>query len=120
MLHLLLLRNFRSGLAWLMLLCFGRLLVPEAAWLAAHRHEHTHDAPAAARGAAKGKLLLSPKHQHCHVEQLYDVPFQLAGPVAMPAARVRVAFRNLMPAAVQTCAARPVGVVALRGPPTLA
>lgn len=119
MLHLLLLRNFRPGLAWLLLLCFGRVLVPEAGWLALHRHQHTHDEPAPARGLAKGKLLLSSKHQHCHVDQLYDVPFQLAGPVAVPAARVRPAFREVAAAAVQPCAARPTGVVALRGPPVL-
>ena len=65
---------FRSYIATLLLLCFVRVLLPESAILALHRHSHTEKEVA---HSGKGyKALLSEKHQHCPVDHLFDVPFQ--------------------------------------------
>ncbi|UYZ58629.1 hypothetical protein [Hymenobacter latericus] len=67
-------RAFRSQLAILLLLCFVRVLLPESAILALHRHQHTEkEAAHTGRGY---KALLTAKHQHCPVDHLFDVPFQ--------------------------------------------
>jgi hypothetical protein len=60
----------------LLLLCFVRVLLPEATVLALHRHAHTEKEAA---HVGKGyKALLTAKHQHCPVDHLFDVPFQPA------------------------------------------
>ncbi|GAA3929312.1 hypothetical protein GCM10022406_13480 [Hymenobacter algoricola] len=76
------------------------MLAPEAWVLVLHAHEHTQEeaaqAPAAAR---KDKPLLTPQHQHCHVDQFYHVPLLPAAPVLVPVPVSRVGFtvRAILP-----------------------
>lgn len=109
----------RILLAWLLLLCLVRTLLPEAWVLALHRHEHTTEEPAQASAFRhKGKVLISARHQHCPVEQFYNVAYQAGAPVAMPCPRVAVryaaapALPPVRPAAGEVLYAR-----SLRGPP---
>ncbi|MBT9393124.1 hypothetical protein KLP40_08105 [Hymenobacter sp. NST-14] len=76
-------RTLRSRLAFVLLLCFARVLVPDAWVLALHAHEHTVEAPAST--TARHKAHLSAQHQHCAVDHFYDVPFQLASPLELAA-----------------------------------
>lgn len=79
----------RFPLAWLLLLCLVRTLLPDAGVLALHRPEHTTIEPTQAAAFRRtGEALLSVQHQHCPVEQFYNVAYQAAGPVAMPCPRV--------------------------------
>ena len=109
---------FRFYISLLLLLCLTRTLVPEAWILALHTHGHTTDEPAQ-RGTArqKGQALLSPKHQHCQVDHVYNLPFLPGAPVVVPVPTTRLSFAT---APVPTTAtapwiARPVAQ--LRGPP---
>lgn len=61
----------RSYIAFVLLTCFMRVLVPDAWLLALHSHQHTEQ-----EVAVKKAPLLSAKHQHCSVDHFYDVPFQ--------------------------------------------
>ena len=75
----------RPYIAWLLLLCLVRVLLPEQAVLALHAHEHTTFEPAHTTAFRHtGKALLSARHQHCAVEQFYDVAYQPAPPVLLP------------------------------------
>ena len=104
----------RSHIALLLLLCLTRTLLPEAWILGLHRHEHTTDAPA----PAKGKLLISNQHQHCDTEHFYDVAFQAAAPVLLPASPVAVRYAVCRQArAVRGAQGRETAIIALRGPP---
>ncbi|MCB2378728.1 hypothetical protein LGH70_14090 [Hymenobacter sp. BT635] len=71
----------RSRLAILLLLCFTRVLLPDAWILALHSHEHTLEETAPPPGVSKAKAVLSAKHQHCAVDHFFDVPFQAAVPL---------------------------------------
>lgn len=71
----------RSRLAILLLLCFTRVLLPDAWVLALHAHQHTTEEATPAPSTQKAKALLSAKHQHCPVDHFYDVPFQPAVPL---------------------------------------
>ncbi|MCB2409339.1 hypothetical protein [Hymenobacter lucidus] len=73
--------TLRSRLAILLLLCFTRVLLPDAWVLALHAHEHTLEEAAPASSTQKAKAVLSAKHQHCAVDHFYDVPFQPALPL---------------------------------------
>ena len=69
--------SLRPYLAFVLLLCLGRTLLPEAWVLALHGHAHTTEEPAFAQGKLrKGQALFTPKHTHCHEETFYNVPFQ--------------------------------------------
>ena len=71
--------------AWWLLLLLARVLMPEATVLHLHAHAHTETEPAFAKQASgKAKTLLAAKHQHCHTEQLYQLPVVLASCVEMP------------------------------------
>lgn len=76
-------RALRSHIATLLLLCFVRVLLPESAILALHRHEHTEKEVAHQRGR-HDKAVLTTKHQHCPVDHLFDVPFQPAAELTVP------------------------------------
>ena len=113
-------RSLRSRLgAWWLLLLLGRVLLPEAAVLRLHAHQHTADEPAhlSRAGRPDPRAVLSAKHTHCHAEQLYDVPALLAGAVAVPLPTRRAVFAGLrVPAVVgqpRAGRARRAG----RGPP---
>ncbi|MGY3088439.1 hypothetical protein ACVWYF_001472 [Hymenobacter sp. UYAg731] len=112
----------RSHLALLLLLCLVRTLLPEAWILALHPHAHTTEEPAQAPAFRhKGKALVSARHQHCDVEQFYNVAFQAAVPVAVPRPRVALCYAAtpalppVRPAAGEVLFAR-----SLRGPPARA
>lgn len=90
--------------------------------LALHRHEHTTVEPAQAAAFRRtGKALLSVQHQHCPVEQFYNVAYQASGPVVVPGPRVAPryaaapALPPMRPAAGEVLYAR-----SLRGPPARA
>lgn len=110
---------YRSRFALLLLLCLLRTLLPEAWVLALHPHTHTTDEPARTSVVVrKGHPLVGVKHQHCEVEQFYNVAFQAALPVLLPAPRVAQAHG----AAASALPERPVAgqlirKLALRGPP---
>ncbi len=88
----------RPYLALLLLLCLVRTLLPEAWILALHPHAHTTDEPAQALAFRhKGKTLISPKHQHCEVEQFYNVAFQAAAPMAVPQPRLALHYAATRP-----------------------
>ena len=96
-----------------------RTLLPEAAVLALHAHEHTTAEPAhTATFWRTGKALLSARHQHCMVEQFYNVAYQGGAPVRLPLPPVAwryapaEALLPVRPAAGEVQFAR-----ALRGPP---
>lgn len=108
---------FRSRLALVLLLCFTRVLLPDAWILSLHTHRHTSEEPAHKPGGhLKGKAVLSYQHLHCAVDHFYQVPFQPAPPLALPAA-----FATYTPAhswasfSVWRSATRPTAD--LRGPP---
>lgn len=85
---------FRPVLAWLLLLCLLRTLLPETWLLAWHPHQHTmHEPRLAARHRPPGELWLTVRHQHCHAEQFYNVPFAAAVCAALPLPRVRVRYQ---------------------------
>ena len=114
--------NLRFLLAWLLLLCLVRTLLPEAWVLALHRHEHTTEEPAQAPAFRhKGKALASKAHQHCPVEQFYDVAYQAAGPMPMPCPPVvpRYAAAPALPP-VRLAVGEVLFARSLRGPPSRA
>lgn len=80
----------------MLLLCFVRVLLPEAWVLGLHPHEHTTEEPSLVPGALHGKKVLSAQHHHCTVDSFYHVPFQPAVPVEVP-----VLFRVYAAAAAQ-------------------
>lgn len=113
-------QRLRSRLgAWWLLLLLGRVMAPEAAVLSLHAHHHTVDVAhwSAERPARHPEAEVSPQHQHCHVEQLYDVAFQPALPPTVPLPRTSPRY----PAYCQTVAPAPARHLlpgaALRGPP---
>ena len=94
--------------------------MPEAAMLRLHAHEHTHDKVATTQIAkAGGKAVISPKHQHCHVEQFYDAPFQPALPVVLSEPARRPVYAVYHPQAPVCRASHLLDGASLRGPPAL-
>ena len=109
-------QTLRSRLAILLLLCFTRVLLPEAWVLDLHAHQHTTEEPTQAPGELKGKTLLSAKHQHCDVDHFYQVPFQPAAPLKLPVLfAAYAAIISLPGTSVWLSATRPTAD--LRGPP---
>jgi hypothetical protein len=108
----------RPYLAFLLLLCLTRTLLPEAWILALHAHEHTTEEPTAAPSKRQpGKSLLSAKHTHCQTEQFYQVPFQPAPRVAVPLPRHQLSYQRLAVPTQLACSAAMLRRTALRGPP---
>lgn len=108
----------RRLLAWWLLLLLGRVLAPEAAVLHLHAHTHTEVEPAAVGSSQLvRKALLTPKHQHCHTEQLYQLPCVPPAPTAIPAPMRLLAYATYRP---QALVCRPLHLLdgaCLRGPP---
>ncbi len=105
-------RTLRTRLAFVLLLCFARVLVPEAWILALHDHQHTVDAPLNKR-PGNGKATVSTVHQHCAVDHFYDTAFALPAPPRLPllagtyaVARSRAAFSGWIPATRATADSR--------------
>ncbi|RZL13787.1 MAG: hypothetical protein EOO62_07215 [Hymenobacter sp.] len=105
----------RPYLAFLLLLCLVRTLLPEAWVLALHSHGHTTEVAASRRPT--GQPLASSQHTHCHAEQFYNTPFTAALPIRVPQPRLRTHYQPLaVPAQVASLAAV-LRSTALRGPP---
>ena len=113
-------RTLRSRLAYLLLLCFMRVLLPDAWVLALHQHEHTLEEPAQATRVdkAQSKALLTAQHQHCQTDHFYHVPFQAAPPLELPFAVVYA--RVELMGGILAEAHRASQVEHLRGPPSRA
>ena len=112
------LSRLRSHIALVLLLAFARVLLPDAAVLALHRHAHTeHEAAHDAGSHLKGKTIVSEKHSHCPTDHLFNAPalptpafeFGVVPPVRYARPR-EVAFASHWPA-------RLVATLNLRGPP---
>lgn len=112
----------RRLIAWWLLGLLLRVLVPEAAILRLHFHQHTEDVPLTSGTVApeKHKALLSAKHQHCSVEQLYNAPFQPAVPVKLPEPVRLLAYAVYRPQAPVCRASHLLDGASLRGPPARA
>lgn len=76
----------RPALAWPLLLCLLRTLLPETRLLTWHQHT-TYEPAFAAKPREAGKLLFTAQHQHCQAEQFYNVPFTLGSIVVLPQPR---------------------------------
>jgi hypothetical protein len=111
----------RQLLAWWLLLLLGRVLAPEAAVLTLHAHAHTTAEPAFAKAAhaRPAKALLTPKHQHCHTDDLYQLPFALATPVELPAPVRQLAYATYRPQSPVCRQAHLLDGACLRGPPAM-
>ena len=109
----------RQLFAVFLLLCFVRVLLPEASLLALHPHEHTEDEPThqAVFGTTKGKALLSKQHKHCHEEQLFNAAFQPSAPVQLVKPQLRAVVGILKPFAASVWAEATEAQRCLRGPP---
>lgn len=109
----------RSRLALLLLLCLVRTLLPEAWILALHSHAHTTKEPTAAPAIKQqGKALLSTKHQHCEVEQFYNVSYHTGVPLVAPAPCVAPRYAAAPPLPpVRPLAGELLFARSLRGPP---
>jgi hypothetical protein len=117
---LLQMQTLRSRLALVLLLCFVRVLLPDAWVLALHQHAHTTEEPTQATSWPKGKALVSAKHQHCDADQFFKSAFEPA-----PEAQVMPAepqhFAAPVTAAVTAGAATATFATPdLRGPPARA
>ena len=62
----------RNYISYFLLLLFCRVLAPEQAVLALHSHEHTVHAH------NENITHIDAKHTHCHIDNLFDAPFQPA------------------------------------------
>lgn len=105
-------RAFRSQLAVLLLLCFVRVLLPDAWVLALHAHQHTELEPARTKAA---KAVLTARHQHCQTDHFCTLPFQLAAVLQFGAATAYCRPQATPPASVWTKAVP--ATHQLRGPP---
>jgi len=105
---------------WWLLVLLLRVSLPEAAVLQAHLHQHTEVEPATkAVGLTTSKHLLTPKHQHCHTEQFYNVPFQ---PAKLVSVEVPLRLRSYAVYRPQAPVCRSWHLLkgaSLRGPPAL-
>jgi hypothetical protein len=107
----------RSRLAFLLLLCFVRVLLPDAWVLALHTHEHTTEEPTRASSWPKGKALLSEKHQHCDVDHFCKAAFQTPTPLELPTEPAQYTQAIGAPALPAVVAAF-TPTTGLRGPPS--
>ena len=89
-------RRLHRLYAVFLLLCFVRVLVPEAWLLALHVHHHTEQAEEQALKRPDGKHVVTTQHQHCHVEQLFNAPFQPATAVRLPARPAATQFATFL------------------------
>lgn len=115
--------SFYSGrqlLAWGLLLLLVRVLAPEAAVLRLHPHAHTVAEPAFAKSARPRGTLLTAQHQHCHTEQLYQLPFAPAMPLGLPAPGWQLLYATYRPLVPVGRAAHLLAGACLRGPPVVA
>lgn len=116
------LATLRPYLAFLLLLCLTRTLLPEAWVLALHGHEHTTEELAFEAGqhhshAVAGHALLTSKHTHCHEDTFYNVPFAASSPVVLPLPPLQLSYQPLAVPFTLAGSATELRRTALRGPP---
>ncbi len=112
------LTRFRPYIALLLLLAFVRVLLPDTAVLALHRHAHT-EVEAAHDHASdlRGHTIVSEKHTHCPTDHLFDAPV-LPAPTFVFGVVPPLRFPAPQPVALSSVwAARLVRTLCLRGPP---
>lgn len=63
--------RFNTYIATFLLLLFVRVLIPEIAVLEMHTHEHTKEKHEQKEAGFK----LDKKHNHCHTDNFYNIPF---------------------------------------------
>lgn len=63
-------RNLRNLSAYLLLLLFLRVMVPEKVLVALHAHAHAEDKP-----HDENRPHIDKKHTHCPTAELFDTPF---------------------------------------------
>lgn len=110
--------TLRSRLALVLLLCFVRVLLPDAWVLALHQHQHTTEEPTRDATWPKGKELLSAKHQHCDADQFFKSAFEPAPPVLAAQPTHFVFAPTSEPSVVAAEYAQAVATASLRGPPS--
>ncbi|WP_188559931.1 hypothetical protein [Hymenobacter glacieicola] len=112
----------RKLIAWWLLSLLLRVLAPEAAVLRLHFHQHTEDPPLTTSTGKSGqpKAVLSAKHQHCFVEQLYTAPFQPSVPIQLAEPVRLLAYSVYRPQAPVCRASHLLDGASLRGPPARA
>ena len=74
----------RLRLAILLLLCFARVLVPDAWILALHEHQHTVDVALQAGPDNPQADVVSSQHKHCAVDHFFNAAFQPPAPLVLP------------------------------------
>ncbi|RYU78928.1 hypothetical protein [Hymenobacter persicinus] len=109
-------RAFRSHLAVLLLLCFVRVLLPDALILALHAHKHTEQEPS--RELKTAKAILTAKHQHCQTDHFCTLPFQVAPLLEFGVAAAYYQPHSIRPFVAWGKASAPAAL--LRGPPARA
>ncbi|SFQ51697.1 hypothetical protein [Hymenobacter arizonensis] len=105
-------------MAWWLLLLLLRVLTPEAALLRLHPHEHTETEEHATSGRQEiRQAVLTPQHLHCHMEQVYDVPFLLTDPLQLPTLVAPLSYARYYPQGPLARASHLLDGASLRGPP---
>ena len=108
----------RKVVAWWLLVLLVRVLTPEAAVLRLHFHHHTDEKSGYSLVTKTvTKAVLSAKHQHCHVEQLYNAAFQPSGPVRVEGPVRLLTYAVYRPQAPVCQATHLLDGACLRGPP---
>ncbi|OUJ72800.1 hypothetical protein [Hymenobacter crusticola] len=110
-------QTLRSRLALVLLLCFVRVLLPEAWVLSLHAHQHTTEEPTQTPGTLRGKLVLSAKHQHCDVDHFCNIPFQPAPFFELEKLVLQAYQRTIAVALIRAGEVTPPAIDYLRGPP---
>ncbi|WP_210462396.1 hypothetical protein [Rufibacter roseolus] len=64
-------RSLRNISAYLLLLLFMRVMVPEKVLVALHAHAHSEDKP-----HDENRPHIDKKHTHCPTAELFNTPFQ--------------------------------------------
>lgn len=111
-------RTLRSRLALVLLLCFARVLLPDAWVLALHAHQHTTEEPTQAVSWPKGKALLSAKHQHCDADQFFKSAFEPAPASPLPSSAANLFAESAAPAVSTTGVTDRARTADSRGPPS--
>ena len=111
----------RRHIALVLLLAFARVLLPDTAVLALHRHAHTeHEVAHEVGSGLKGKTIVGEKHTHCPTDHLFNAP-ALPAPAFAFGVVVPARFAPPKPVALAgVWSARLVQTLCLRGPPATA
>lgn len=108
----------RRIVAWWLLLLLARVITPEATLLRLHAHQHTTEEVAIPQqGKAAGMKVLTAQHLHCHIDQLYNAPFQPAAPVKLPEVMREASYARYQVPVSEAPTLHLLDGASLRGPP---